>query len=91
MVERFLKGRNGWKAVKASTFKVEIKAGTIFRPYSCVASVGRNSGSVAPLHLWGICLFIYISGQSVLLALHPGSCVVPTARKENLCKDSRRV
>lgn len=71
MVERFLKGKNRWKAVKTSTFKVGIKAGTIFRPYSCVASVGRNTGSVAPLHLLGICLFIYISSLSVLLALPP--------------------
>lgn len=60
MVGRFLEGRGRWKAVKTSTFKVEIKAGTIFRPCSCVASVGRNITSLAPLHLFFGVVYLFI-------------------------------
>lgn len=90
MVELFLKGRGRWEAVKTSTFKVEMKAGTIFKPYSSVASVGRYylTGPLTPLGG----MFIYLFKQLVCFAsVALRSCVVPTAGKENLRKDSRHL
>lgn len=87
MVGRFLKGGDRWKAVKTSTFKVKIKAGTIFRPCRCVAGVGRrNITSLAPLHLFWFCLFIYLSSQSVLPALPSGAVWCPQRGKKTCAK-----
>lgn len=87
MVGRSLKGGDRWKAVKTSTFKVKIKAGTIFRPCSCVAGVGRrNITSLAPLHLFWFCLFIYLSSRSVLLALPSGAVWCPQRGKKTCAK-----
>lgn len=89
MVGRSLKGGDRWKAVKTSTFKIKIKAGTIFSPCSSLAGVGRrNITSLAPLHLFWFCLFIYLSSRSVLPALPSGAVWCPQRGKKTCARFS---
>lgn len=89
MVGRFLKGRDRWKAVKTSTFKVEIKAGTVFQTVQLCGWYRKKYYLIGPLTPF-LVLFIYLFKQPVCFAsIALGSCVVPTAGKENLRKGSR--